>query len=123
MREQRLRIGRTVTSGARRRRRACGCPTRYESLERAVGIGAGDSRGTSDGIPGRGSEPQQSCIDCRLGRRKSERRSEEHTSELQSPYVISYAVFCLKKKEKHKAVPRFVSAVPEPDGSLTHAAR
>src|ERR1051325_8124148 len=23
------------------------------------------------------------------------RRSEEHTSELQSPYVISYAVFCL----------------------------
>src|ERR1051325_6744734 len=26
-------------------------------------------------------------------------RSEEHTSELQSPYVISYAVFCLKKKE------------------------
>src|ERR1051325_11868264 len=25
-------------------------------------------------------------------------RSEEHTSELQSPYVISYAVFCLKQK-------------------------
>src|ERR1051325_12082775 len=25
-------------------------------------------------------------------------RSEEHTSELQSPYVISYAVFCLQKK-------------------------
>src|ERR1051325_11983531 len=24
-------------------------------------------------------------------------RSEEHTSELQSPYVISYALFCLKK--------------------------
>ena len=29
-------------------------------------------------------------------------RSEEHTSELQSPYVISYAVFCLKKKKKKK---------------------
>src|SRR5213595_2412631 len=26
-------------------------------------------------------------------------RSEEHTSELQSPSVISYAVFCLKKKK------------------------
>ena len=26
-------------------------------------------------------------------------RSEEHTSELQSHYSISYAVFCLKKKE------------------------
>src|SRR5213082_1052087 len=25
-------------------------------------------------------------------------RSEEHTSELQSPDTISYAVFCLKKK-------------------------
>src|ERR1051325_11966650 len=26
-------------------------------------------------------------------------RSEEHTSELKSQYVISYAVFCLKKKD------------------------
>ena len=26
-------------------------------------------------------------------------RSEEHTSELQSPVPISYAVFCLKKKK------------------------
>src|SRR3546814_7152031 len=30
-----------------------------------------------------------------------ERRSEEHTSELQSLMRISYAVFCLKKKKKH----------------------
>src|ERR1051325_12148962 len=30
-------------------------------------------------------------------------RSEEHTSELQSPYVISYAVFCLKKKNNTTA--------------------
>src|SRR6187200_3748144 len=29
------------------------------------------------------------------------RRSEEHTSELQSPDTISYAVFCLKKKNKN----------------------
>src|SRR3546814_6697177 len=36
------------------------------------------------------------------GRRKfRKRRSEEHTSELQSLMRISYAVFCLKKK-KHK---------------------
>src|SRR3546814_13841810 len=33
------------------------------------------------------------------------RRSEEHTSELQSLMRISYAVFCLKKKNKtHKTV-------------------
>src|SRR3546814_6194232 len=31
-------------------------------------------------------------------------RSEEHTSELQSLMRISYAVFCLKKKKKTKAV-------------------
>src|SRR3546814_4075970 len=32
-----------------------------------------------------------------------ERRSEEHTSELQSLMRISYAVFCLKKKkQKHE---------------------
>src|SRR3546814_5109121 len=30
------------------------------------------------------------------------RRSEEHTSELQSLMSISYAVFCLKKKTKNK---------------------
>src|SRR3546814_7197311 len=30
------------------------------------------------------------------------RRSEEHTSELQSLMRISYAVFCLKKKNQHK---------------------
>src|SRR3546814_2506729 len=33
------------------------------------------------------------CHDCRS-------RSEEHTSELQSLMRISYAVFCLKKKNK-----------------------
>src|SRR3546814_8216880 len=34
--------------------------------------------------------------------RERETRSEEHTSELQSLMRISYAVFCLKKKKKHK---------------------
>src|SRR3546814_8845031 len=31
---------------------------------------------------------------------RGQRRSEEHTSELQSLMRISYAVFCLKKKKK-----------------------
>src|SRR3546814_1826248 len=35
---------------------------------------------------------------CRAGKR---RRSEEHTSELQSLMRISYAVFCLKKKKQY----------------------
>src|SRR3546814_5693642 len=36
------------------------------------------------------------------GRVADMHRSEEHTSELQSLMRISYAVFCLKKKTKHK---------------------
>src|SRR3546814_8970958 len=35
-------------------------------------------------------------------RRPAIRRSEEHTSELQSLMRISYAVFCLKKKKTRK---------------------
>src|SRR3546814_8947104 len=38
---------------------------------------------------------QGSCLD-----HKAPRRSEEHTSELQSLMRISYAVFCLKKKKE-----------------------
>src|SRR3546814_8330670 len=34
-------------------------------------------------------------------RRSRHRRSEKHTSELQSLMRISYAVFCLKKKKTH----------------------
>src|SRR3546814_3551745 len=34
-----------------------------------------------------------------VGQHVCERRSEEHTSELQSLMRISYAVFCLKKKK------------------------
>src|SRR3546814_1267137 len=34
----------------------------------------------------------------------AELRSEEHTSELQSLMRISYAVFCLKKKNKHTSI-------------------
>src|SRR3546814_9606025 len=37
----------------------------------------------------------------RISSPSPEGRSEEHTSELQSLMRISYAVFCLKKKQKH----------------------
>src|SRR3546814_7172697 len=36
------------------------------------------------------------------GHPRNVRRSEEHTSELQSLMRISYAVFCLKKKNNQK---------------------
>src|SRR3546814_193920 len=37
-----------------------------------------------------------------LGQLVEQRRSEEHTSELQSLMRTSYAVFCLKQKNKHE---------------------
>src|ERR1044071_10078694 len=39
-------------------------------------------------------------------------RSEEHTSELQSRVDISYAVFCLKKKNNKKS-PREDTVIPQ----------
>src|SRR3546814_2426480 len=46
------------------------------------------------------SFPDQDLQARRQDRRRPTRRSEEHTSELQSLMRISYAVFCLKKKKK-----------------------
>src|SRR3546814_7496162 len=42
------------------------------------------------------------AVNARRERRKRARRSEEHTSELQSLMRISYAVFCLTKKKTMK---------------------
>src|SRR3546814_1063324 len=54
------------------------------------------SRGKGDRVGG--SRP--GCIAAPL-RALASGRSEEHTSELQSLMRISYAVFCLKKKNNH----------------------
>src|SRR3546814_1590712 len=67
-----------------------------EEVEQAIGAGSADGRNgaaasprlraTGSSAPGR-------------GRRGSGRRSEEHTSELQSLMRISYAGFCLNKTQ------------------------
>src|SRR3546814_1235976 len=46
------------------------------------------------------------CIEyvCSMHLLQPQRRSEEHTSELQSLMRISYAVFCLKKKKRIKSI-------------------
>src|SRR3546814_7045511 len=49
-----------------------------------------------------------------LCRRAVGRRSEEHTSELQSLMRISYAVFCLKKKTTHSTNQKKKQITPEP---------
>src|SRR3546814_8597609 len=61
------------------------------SMKRA-GRGDGSRRPKIFGVAGKG--------DSIRSRGDSARRSEEHTSELQSLMRISYAVFCLKKNKK-----------------------
>src|SRR3546814_7111241 len=45
------------------------------------------------------------------GDRRQSRRSEEHTSELQSLMRISYAVFCLKKKKKDNTITTYKNLI------------
>src|SRR3546814_4110311 len=61
-----------------------------------VRSGPGKDRGTGKNHR-RGQGPYGGLCQCQ-GRNQFHRRSEEHTSELQSLMRISYAVFCLKKK-------------------------
>src|SRR3546814_5811787 len=69
----------------------------YTTLFRSLHVGRSPSRARHQAddrlVPARRVD--------RLGRVPAElcRRSEEHTSELQSLMRISYAVFCLKKKK------------------------
>src|SRR3546814_10889425 len=56
-----------------------------------------DRRGWHAGVRGEGRKPRRLLGLCR--------RSEEHTSELQSLMRISYAVFCLKKKTRTNKTP------------------
>src|SRR3546814_8753434 len=76
---------------ARRRARALGLVRPSAGLHRVIG----GLRLLGDAVaadqPGR---LQRSAA------QRPQRRSEEHTSELQSLMRISYAVFCLKKKKK-----------------------
>src|SRR3546814_5544784 len=62
-----------------------------EADESGAGDGA-DERRSADGLRQAAARPGPD------GRRGECLRSEEHTSELQSLMRISYAVFCLKKK-------------------------
>src|SRR3546814_5738297 len=58
-------------------------------------------------------EPVRVLLDI-SGAKAQTKRSEEHTSELQSLMRISYAVFCLKKKitqEKHQLISLFLFTI------------
>src|SRR3546814_4997035 len=83
---------------------------RGDELIQCIGHYFLPSASTGDGAPGASgfafSSPGSTYFAPSQGLRKSKlrkscaSRSEEHTSELQSLMRISYAVFCLKKKNK-----------------------
>src|SRR3546814_1839806 len=85
------------SGGHTARRRARGRGSGRQGRGGAGRLAPHPARGTARHIeppcrPARGEQDPS----CRNGRAR--RRSEEHTSELQSLMRISYAVFCLKKK-------------------------
>src|SRR3546814_5450430 len=72
----------------------------YTTLFRSGGLAA-----AGDGLPLAGQRAGDAALGHgRGGGRDRARRSEEHTSELQSLMRISYAVFCLKKKTQQKQI-------------------
>src|SRR3546814_8870888 len=91
----RSRPGRHLSGRARRTGRLWRGPGRKGRDRRAEQDGRG---GCKDSLQANEKAGEK------IGRTRSRhvRRSEEHTSELQSLMRISYAVFCLKTKKTHK---------------------
>jgi len=83
------------------------CYSSPEELEamreraRAAGRSIGYDGTWRDRAPSEAPPGIAPVIRLRAPREGATMRSEEHTSELQSPLIISYAVFCLKKKKKN----------------------
>src|SRR3546814_9398353 len=77
-------------------------PKRREGDARADSIDSSVAQPGDDGLlAASGADRDAASLSVGTGRRDGGRpRSEEHTSELQSLMRISYAVFCLKKKNK-----------------------
>src|SRR3546814_10278030 len=77
------------------------------------GLRRGRQRGEVAGHPDRQGDRGNLAADRRYPERhRQRRRSEEHTSELQSLMRISYAVFCLKKKNKKQSKNTALSQEP-----------
>src|SRR3546814_5391575 len=81
----------------------CGIPGADRDYRRARGHWCESGGGVMSDGAGESPTAHDGWIDQTSGgesRPSSIRRSEEHTSELQSLMRISYAVFCLKKKTR-----------------------
>src|SRR3546814_2822236 len=103
-----------VTPHQKRRRRLCRFSRRprdmFSQVPRvAAGSAQGGARSAAPAAPAMPAYPNNLLKMCILYpngtafyhcRRGPDKRSEEHTSDLQSLMRISYAVFCLNKKNK-----------------------
>src|SRR3546814_8927987 len=93
--------------GRRRRAEAdAGSDRRLFRIEGNAVLVAGDARAVEallGDVAGQPLRPQVDQHEVVVGAAGDDvERSEEHTSELQSLMRISYAVFCLKKKEQER---------------------
>src|SRR3546814_10209389 len=73
------------------------------SAHATVAVRFGELRHDQTADPRARREPAGCDLAGRLRNHRANRRSEEHTSELQSLMRISYAVFCLKKKKTQQS--------------------
>src|SRR3546814_10184617 len=73
----------------------------YTTLFRSLREGREARRDMIETAPCRPRARTESSSPTSSGVTARRRRSDEHTSELQSLMRISYAVFCLKKKKNH----------------------
>src|SRR3546814_4242265 len=77
-----------------------GTPRRLVGGKSDVSLGQASGEITDAFIAEYGGLDEHESLHTSGHRGRSDRRSEEHTSELQSLMRNSYAVFCLKKKNK-----------------------
>src|SRR3546814_8469029 len=88
--------------------------TLFRSLDPAGAGGpdrpAGGQGGGAPGLPGGAGAGRGARLRGLLPGRVVGARSEEHTSELQSLMRISYAVFCLKKKNTKEQIIQIIHA-------------
>src|SRR3546814_5805680 len=73
----------------------------YALLQQEAGRAEADAEGLRQRLK-TAEEIESTKAELDIERARLLKRSEEHTSELQSLMRISYAVFCLKKKKKQK---------------------
>src|SRR3546814_8346946 len=100
---------RMIGSGCRKRvasRIASSCVLSPISASATTAVEVNRASMTTPG-PGGFAIPIDIKPAARPGRRSMPLRSEEHTSELQSLLLISYAVYYLKTKKKHKATEHY----------------